>query len=259
MMMALQNMKPTSLLTAACLPHTMVEQNYTALHDIVELLLRAALHRDKICLGQLELRATAQGSGSKKLRPVLTLSEGDPQRSSRPAGPSVLLPRSAGGCQPPRGAWRFAIPGCNAALPLAPRRCQRRRELHAGTRSLRRRRPRRRRPPCSMLPPRRSPAALAAGQTPAPEGEKKLGNSRRKDPAGLAGAACARGANRDAGVQRLPQGLDQSQMPTERTDRASMAGTYSVQLTKHLHCFFELPGQASALLLTKNFLFSAFG
>lgn len=80
MLMALQNTKPTSLLTAACLPHTMVEQNYTALHDIVELLLKAALHRDKICLGQLELRATAQGSGSKKLRPVLTLSEGDPQR-----------------------------------------------------------------------------------------------------------------------------------------------------------------------------------
>lgn len=221
----------------------MVEQNYTALHDIVELLLRTALHRDKICLGQLELRATAQGSGSKKLRPVLTVSEGDPQRSPRPAGPPVPPPRSAGGCQPPRGAWRFAIPGCNAPLPLAANgaeSCTLGRVVSGD------------RPPCSMPPPRRSPAALAAGQTPAPEGGKKLDNSRREDPAGLAGAACARGANHDAGLQRLPQGLDQSQMPTERRDCASMEGTYSVQLTKHLHCFFQLPGQASALLLTKN-------
>lgn len=55
------------------------------------------------------------------------------------------------------------------------------------------------------------------------------------------------GANHDAGVQRLPQGLDHSQMPTERRDSSSVAGTSSVQSTKHLHCFFELPGQASAL------------
>lgn len=113
------------------------------------------------------------------------------------------LPRSAGGCQPPRGAWRFAIPGCNA--PLAPCRCQRRRELHAGTRSLRRRRPRRCRPPCSMLPPRWSPAALAAGQTPAPERGKKLDNSRRGDPAGLAGAACARGQTMTLGCSACPK------------------------------------------------------
>lgn len=54
-------------------------------------------------------------------------------------------------------------------------------------------------------------------------------------------------------MQRLPQGPDHSQMPVERRDSASMAGTYSVHLTKHLHCFFELPGQGSALLLKQNF------
>lgn len=61
----------------------------------------------------------------------------------------------------------------DASLGPAPRRCQRRRELHAGTRSLRRAAPA---PPprCSMLPPRWSPSALAAGQTPAPEGAKEL-------------------------------------------------------------------------------------
>lgn len=80
----------------------------------------------------------------------------------------------------------------DAMLPSLPA-AARRRELHAGTRSLRRRRPCRRRPPCSMLPPRWSPAALAAGQTPAPEGGKKLDNSRGEAPAGLAGAACAQG------------------------------------------------------------------
>lgn len=60
------------------------------------------------------------------------------------------------------------------------------------------------------------------------------------------------GANHDARVQRLPQGPDHSQMPTERKDSASVVGTSPVQFTKHLHCFFELPGQASALQLRQN-------
>lgn len=42
-------------------------------------------------------------------------------------------------------------------------------------------------------------------------------------------------------------------MPMERRDSATTVGTSSVQLTKHFHCFFELPGQASALLLRQNF------
>lgn len=184
---------------------------------------------------------------------MLTLREGDPQRSSRPAGPPVPLPRSAGGCQPPRGAWRSAIPGCIAPLLLAPCRCQRRRELHAGTRSLRRRGPAAAgRLACSMLPPRRSPAALAAGQKPAPEGGKSWITPAVSIQLASLGQR-APGANHDAGVQRLPLGLDHSQMPVERRDIGSTAGTYSVQLTKHLHCFFEPPGQASALLLRKNF------
>lgn len=42
-------------------------------------MLRAALHRDKICPGELKPRATAQGSDGKRLRSVPTLTEGDAQ------------------------------------------------------------------------------------------------------------------------------------------------------------------------------------
>lgn len=128
-----------------------------------------------------------QASGSKRLGSVLTRSEGDAQRCCGPAGPQC---RCLGAQQAVSPTWRMEVcdPGMQRSLRSLPLP-----ELHAGTRSLRRRRPRRRRPPCSMLPPRWSPAALAAGQTPAPEGGNKLNNSRREDPAGLAGAACARG------------------------------------------------------------------
>lgn len=67
-----------------------------------------------------------------------TLEDGQGGRTEKsPSGPAA--PAAEGGCQPPRGAWRLAIPGCNARL--AAGRGEEQRALHAGTRSPRGRSP----------------------------------------------------------------------------------------------------------------------
>lgn len=48
-------------------------------------------------------------------------------------------------------------------------------------------------------------------------------------------------------------------MPMERRDSASIAGTFSVHLTKHLHCFFELPGKPLPSCSGRTSLFSVLG
>lgn len=95
----------------------MVEQNYKALHGIVGLLLRAALHRDKICPGELEPRATAQGSGGKRLRSVPYTHRGGctviPQ-AGRTAGAAASERRRLSA-----PTWRMEI--CDPGMQRSPR------------------------------------------------------------------------------------------------------------------------------------------
>lgn len=182
MPMAVQNMKPTSLLKAACLPCTQWSKTTQLC-----MVLRGC------CSGQpfTETRSAQESHSAGKWQQearVCPYTERGGCTAMLQAGRTPCRCLGAQQAVSPHvahGGLRSRDAPLPCSLPLP--------ELHAGTRSLRRRRPRRRRPPCSMLPPRWSPAALAAGQTPAPEGGNKLNNSRREDPAGLAGAACARG------------------------------------------------------------------
>lgn len=222
----------------------MVEQNYTSLHDIVGFLLRASFHRDKICPGQLELRATVQGSGSKRLRPVLTLRERDPERSPRPAGPpEAVSPHVAHGDLRSRDAtlrspWLPAAANGAESCTLGRVVSGDGGPATAG-----------RLAPCCLLggapqpwQPARRPLRRGEKSWITPAARIQLASLGQHAPGGKPRCWRAAPATR-SGPLTDAHGEE---------GRCEQGGNL-LCLTKHLHCFFEPPGQASALSLRKNF------